>query len=82
MPDRALYASGLRVSELVALPKSAARAKEPLIAVRGKGDKERLVPISGPARAAMKAYRDLLDQYAPGAARPAGCFPPTATAAI
>ncbi|MGD0640499.1 MAG: site-specific integrase, partial [Roseiarcus sp.] len=42
-----VYASGLRVSELVALPKSAARAKEPLIAVTGKGNKERLVPISG-----------------------------------
>ena len=70
-----VYASGLRVSELVALPKSAARAKEPLIAVRGKGNKERLVPISGPARAAMKAYRDLLDQYAPGAAAGRWLFP-------
>jgi integrase/recombinase XerD len=70
-----LYATGLRVSELVALPKSAARAKEPLIAVRGKGDKERLVPISGPARAAMKAYRDLLDSHAPGAAAGPWLFP-------
>ena len=70
-----IYASGLRVSELVALPKSAARAREPLIAVRGKGDKERLVPISGPARAAMKAYRDLLDQHAPGAAAGPWLFP-------
>ena len=70
-----IYASGLRVSELVALPKSAARAKEPLIAVRGKGNKERLVPISGPARAAMKAYRDLLDKQAPGAAAGPWLFP-------
>ena len=70
-----LYASGLRVSELVALPKSAARAKQPLIAVRGKGGKERLAPISGPARAAMKVYRDLLDQHAPGAAAGSWLFP-------
>ena len=70
-----IYASGLRVSELVALPKSAARAKEPLIAVSGKGAKERLVPISGPARAAMKAYRDLLNKYAPGAAAGPWLFP-------
>jgi integrase/recombinase XerD len=70
-----LYASGLRVSELVALPKSAARAKQPLIAVSGKGGKERLAPISGPARAAMKAYRDLLDKHAPGAAAGPWLFP-------
>ncbi len=70
-----IYASGLRVSELVALPKSAARAREPLIAVRGKGGKERLVPISGPARAAMKFYRDLLDEHAPGAAAGPWLFP-------
>ncbi|HLJ71126.1 MAG TPA: site-specific integrase, partial [Roseiarcus sp.] len=41
-----LYASGLRVSELLSLPKSAAKARQPLIAIRGKGGKERLVPIS------------------------------------
>ena len=39
-----IYASGLRVSEVLSLPKSAARAKEPLMAVRGKGGKERLAP--------------------------------------
>ncbi len=60
---------------MVALPKSAARAKEPLIAVSGKGNKERLVPISGPARAAMKAYRDLLEAQAPGAAAGPWLFP-------
>jgi len=62
------YASGLRVSELVALPKSAARTKESLIAVRGKGNKERLAPISGPAKAAMRRYRELLDEVSPGIA--------------
>jgi integrase/recombinase XerD len=70
-----IYGSGLRVSELIALPKSAARAKEPLIQVRGKGDKDRLVPISTPARAAMRAYRALLDQLAPGPATGPWLFP-------
>jgi integrase/recombinase XerD len=69
------YASGLRVSELIALPKSAARAKEPLIAVRGKGDKERLVPISEPARAAMRLYRARLEEIAPGLATSPWLFP-------
>ena len=70
-----LYASGLRVSELVALPKSVSRAKEPMIAVRGKGNKDRLAPLSEPARAAMKRYRDLLDEIAPGAASGPWLFP-------
>jgi integrase/recombinase XerD len=70
-----IYASGLRVSELIALPKSAARAKEPLIAVRGKGDKERLVPISEPARAAMRLYRARIDELAPGLATSPWLFP-------
>lgn len=51
-----LYATGLRVSELVALPVAAARAKADAIIVTGKGGKERLVPLSGPAKAAMAAY--------------------------
>ena len=41
-----LYATGLRVSELVALPLSAARRDARMIVVRGKGDKERLVPLN------------------------------------
>jgi integrase/recombinase XerD len=47
-----LYSSGLRASELVTLPPGAMRADSPLIAVRGKGGKERLVPISERAREA------------------------------
>jgi integrase/recombinase XerD len=70
-----LYGSGLRVSELIALPKSAARAKEPLIQVRGKGDKDRLVPISEPARAAMRAFRARLDELAPAIAASPWLFP-------
>ena len=69
------YASGLRVSELIALPKSAARTKDSLIAVRGKGDKERLAPLSEPAKAAMRRYRDLLGEIAPGIAAGPWLFP-------
>jgi integrase/recombinase XerD len=52
-----LYSSGLRVSELVALHASALREGAPLVAVLGKGGKERLVPISGRAREAALAAR-------------------------
>jgi integrase/recombinase XerD len=51
-----LYATGLRVSELVALPISAARADARMIVVRGKGNKERLVPLNASSRDAMTAY--------------------------
>jgi integrase/recombinase XerD len=70
-----LYGSGLRVSELLGLPKSAARAREPMIGVRGKGAKERLVPISEPARAAIVRYRTALEERAPGAAKSPWLFP-------
>ncbi|MFG1479969.1 site-specific tyrosine recombinase XerD [Xanthobacter sp. V4C-4] len=53
-----LYASGLRVSELVSLPAAAARARADAIMVTGKGRKERLVPLSVPAKAAMAAWLD------------------------
>ena len=45
-----LYATGLRVSELVALPRSAARTRDRFLVVRGKGAKERLVPLTEAAR--------------------------------
>jgi len=51
-----LYATGLRVSELVALPRSAARNDARMIVVRGKGSKERLVPLNDASRAAMGEY--------------------------
>jgi integrase/recombinase XerD len=51
-----LYATGLRVSELVALPRSAARRDARMIVVRGKGDKERLVPLNEISRQAMADY--------------------------
>ena len=51
-----VYATGLRVSELVALPLSASRRDARMIVVRGKGDKERLVPLNEPSRQAMADY--------------------------
>jgi integrase/recombinase XerD len=57
-----LYATGLRVSELVALPVSAARRDARVIVVRGKGGKERLVPLNDSAKRAMANYLDLLAQ--------------------
>ena len=50
-----LYATGMRVSELVSLPVAAARGDPRVILVKGKGGKERLVPLSPPAREALAA---------------------------
>ena len=55
-----LYASGLRVSELVGLPAGAIREGTAAMTVRGKGSKDRLVPIGDTARTAVIAYRRLL----------------------
>jgi integrase/recombinase XerD len=54
-----LYATGLRVSELVALPASAARRDQRMLIVRGKGGKERLVPLNESAKRAMADYLKL-----------------------
>jgi integrase/recombinase XerD len=51
-----VYATGLRVSELMALPASAARRDQRMLVVRGKGGKERLVPLNQAARRAMSEY--------------------------
>ncbi|WP_224545648.1 site-specific tyrosine recombinase XerD [Mesorhizobium sp. CA16] len=51
-----LYATGLRVSELVGLPVTVALRDDRFFIVRGKGDKERMVPLSAKARAAMRAW--------------------------
>ncbi len=53
-----LYGSGLRASELVALPRNAVAPDRPYLILRGKGGRERLVPISDRARAAVAAWRD------------------------
>jgi integrase/recombinase XerD len=51
-----LYASGLRVSELVGLPLAAVRGAQRVIFVRGKGGRERMVPLGEPAREALDSY--------------------------
>ena len=51
-----LYGAGLRVSELVSLPLAAVRGERRFLLLRGKGDKERLVPLGEPARAALADY--------------------------
>ena len=56
-----LYATGMRVSELVSLPVSAARGDPRLLLVKGKGGKERMVPLSPPARAALADWLALRD---------------------
>ncbi|GAB1363742.1 site-specific tyrosine recombinase XerD [Rhodobacter sp.] len=59
-----LYATGLRVSELCTLPQSALRGDPRMMLVRGKGGKERMVPISAPARAAVNDWLAHLDDEA------------------
>ena len=58
-----LYATGLRVSELVGLPFAAVARDPRFILVRGKGGKERIVPLSEPARRAVAAYVPLRPRF-------------------
>src|SRR5437588_3716419 len=60
-----LYATGLRVSELVALPLSASRRDASMIVVRGKGNKERLVPLNEASRQAMADYLAAVEAQKP-----------------
>ena len=60
-----LYATGLRVSELVGLPLAAAQRDPRFLLVRGKGGKERLVPLSLPARQALAAYLECRSAFLP-----------------
>ena len=64
-----LYATGLRVSELVSLPLAAVRGDPRMILIRGKGGRERMVPLSPPARDALSAWLGHLD-LAGGQGRP------------
>lgn len=65
-----LYATGLRVSELVALPRSAAHGAKAFLTVRGKGNKERIVALTDAARAAMRRYLEALNGSDKSAAGP------------
>jgi integrase/recombinase XerD len=58
-----LYATGLRVSELVSLPRTAARNDARMIVVRGKGAKERLVPLNDASRQAMTDFLGLTEAH-------------------
>lgn len=72
-----LYATGLRVSELVSLPEAALRGAPQMLMVRGKGGKDRLVPLSDPARTAVAiwlAYRDRAEDAAKARGRPVSKF--------
>jgi integrase/recombinase XerD len=60
-----LYATGLRVSELVSLPLSASRRDARMIVVRGKGSKERLVPLNEASRQAMADYLAAMEALKP-----------------
>ena len=57
-----LYATGMRVSELVSLPVQAARGDPRMLLVMGKGKKERMVPLSPPARDALAAWLKMRDE--------------------
>src|SRR5262245_61897524 len=60
-----LYASGLRVSELVSLPLSAVRRNERFMHVRGKGGRERLAPLGAAAFGALQSYLGFRDSFLP-----------------
>jgi len=60
-----LYATGLRVSELIGLPLAGAQRDPRFLLVRGKGGRERVVPLSAPARQALAAYLDCRSRFLP-----------------
>jgi integrase/recombinase XerD len=60
-----LYGAGLRVSELVGLPLAAAQRDPRFLMVRGKGGKERVVPLSPPARRALAAHLECRREFLP-----------------
>lgn len=57
-----LYATGMRVTELVSLPVTAARGDPRMLLIRGKGGKERMVPLSPPARQALATWLNTRDE--------------------
>ena len=70
-----MYAAGLRVSELAALPLAALARDGRVLTVRGKGDKERLVPLSAPAREALESWRAVRSQALPEGRKSPFMFP-------
>jgi integrase/recombinase XerD len=70
-----LYATGLRVSELVTLPFAAARRDPRFLLISGKGGKERVVPLSEPSRAALARYLECRDRFLPDSRPSRWLFP-------
>jgi len=70
-----LYATGLRVSELVTLPLAAARRDPRFLIISGKGGKERVVPLSEPGRAALRKYLECRENFLPGTRPSRWLFP-------
>lgn len=58
-----LYATGMRVSELVSLPRTVLRGDKRVLTITGKGGRERLVPLNPPARAALEAYLSVAGRF-------------------
>jgi integrase/recombinase XerD len=70
-----LYATGLRVSELVGLPLAAVARDPRVLVVRGKGGKERMVPLSEAARQALRDYLVVRRRFVPGRGESKWLFP-------
>jgi integrase/recombinase XerD len=70
-----LYATGMRISELLGLPLAAARRAPRFLVVRGKGGRERVVPLGEAGRAALAAYLDCRDHFLPGGEPSRWLFP-------
>ncbi|MCG6857132.1 MAG: site-specific tyrosine recombinase XerD [Salaquimonas sp.] len=62
-----IYATGMRVSELVSLPAGAARPNQPFLSITGKGGRERIVPLSERSKAAIDTYLAARKQAGKGA---------------
>lgn len=58
-----LYATGMRVSELVGLPRSVLRGDRRVLTIKGKGGRERLVPLNAPARDALDKYLSVAGRF-------------------
>ena len=70
-----LYATGLRISELVTLPFAAAQRDPRFLVITGKGGRERVVPLSEPSRAALSAYLSCRDRFLTGSRPSRWLFP-------
>jgi integrase/recombinase XerD len=70
-----LYATGLRISELVTLPLAAAQRDPKFLVVTGKGGRERVAPLSEPSRAALAGYLVCRDQFLAGSRPSRWLFP-------